>query len=93
MAHQHRKLHYWLDDVERLQLYAQSAFSKQRALKESLNKAKSQLKHWELKAKEGTEKMKGVDEERDRAKEEAQVAQMATVSAGDVKAQVENNLD
>ena len=71
MALQHRKLHYWLYDVEKLRLYAQSTSSKDYALEKSLDKAKSLSKHWERKAKEGMEKMKGADEERDRAKKEA----------------------
>ena len=78
-----------MDDAEKLQIYARLATSKHRALKESLDKDKSWSKHWERKAREGTEKMKGVEEERDRAKEEAQVARLAIVATGDAKAWVE----
>ena len=71
MAHQHRELHHRLEDSEKMRLYAQSATSKNRALEESLDKAKSQSKHWEWKAKEGTERIMGAEKERNKAKEEA----------------------
>ena len=74
-----------------LRLYAQST-SKHRALKESLNKAKSRSKHWEWKVKEGIEKMTGTEEERDNTKSKAQVARLATVIVGDAKGRVEDNL-
>ena len=72
-----------------MQLYAQLATSKHRALEEYLDKAKSRSKHWEQKAREGTEKIKGAKDERDKAKEEAQVPRLAAVIAGDAKARVE----
>ena len=64
------------------------AFGLNSVLEESLDKAKSQSKHLEWKAREGMKKMKGAEEERDRAKEEAQVARLVAVAAGDVKAWV-----
>ena len=60
MARQNRELHYRLEDTEKLRLYAQSATSKHHALEESLDKANSQSKHWELKAKEGTERIRAL---------------------------------
>ena len=55
MARQHRELQVRLEDTEKMRLYAGSATSKHRALEESLSKVKSWSKHWERKAKEGTE--------------------------------------
>ena len=89
MEWQHRELHYRLDDAEKLQLYAQSTTPKHHALKKSQDKAKSQFKHLERKAKKGTEKMKGAKEERNRAREEAQVARIDVVATGDAKARAE----
>ena len=66
--------------------------SKHRALEESLDKAKFRSKHWEWKANEGTERITSAAKERDRAKEEAQVAKLAAVTAGDIKAWAENDL-
>ena len=77
MARQHRDLQVRLEDTEKLRLYAGSATSKHRALEETLSKVKSWSKHWEWKAKEGTEGMEktaGAKKERDEAKEEAQIA-------------------
>ena len=71
MARQHRELYYRLEDAEKLWFYAQSATSKHRALEESLDKAKFWSKHWERKAKEGTERIMNAEKEMDRAKEEA----------------------
>ena len=81
MARQHRELQARLEDAEKLWLYAGSATSKHWALKESL-----------CKAKEGTEKVMGVEKERDEAKEEAQVAWLADVITGNAKAKAEGDL-
>ena len=86
MARQHRELQVRLEDAKKLRLYVGSATSKHQAQEESLSKAKSWSRHWERKAKEGTEKTSGVEKERDKAKEEAQVARLAVVVMGDVKA-------
>ena len=51
MAHQHREFQSWLDDTEKLRLYAQSAVSKHQDLDASLAKEKSKSKHWEREAK------------------------------------------
>ena len=69
MARQHRELQVRLEDVEKLRLYAGSATSKHRALRESLSKAKFWSKLWEWKAKEGMEKTASMNKERDEAKE------------------------
>ena len=45
--------------------------SKHQALEDGLGKAKGRSKHWELKAKEGIERIAGTKKERDGAKEEA----------------------
>ena len=68
MACQHRVLHVRLEDAEKLQLYVGFTTSKHRALEESLSKVKSWSKHWEWKAKDGTEKTMGAKKERDVAK-------------------------
>ena len=81
-----------MEDTEKLRLYAGSATSKHRALEESLSKAKSLSKHWERKAKEGTEKTVGAEKERDKAKEEAQVVRSVVVAVGDAKAKAEGDL-
>ena len=79
-----------MDDAEKLRLYAQSVVSKHQALDASLAKAKSRSKHGE--AKTGVEKVVGAEKERDEAKEEAQVAQLAVVATGDTKARAEGDM-
>ena len=91
MGCEHKKLRHRLEDVEKLRLYVK-ATSKHRALKESLDKAKSRFRYWEWKAKEGSEKIMGSEKERDEAKEEALVARLTTVAAGNAKAKVEGDL-
>ena len=92
MARQHRELQVRLEDAEKLQLYAGSAASKHRDLEESLSKAKSWSRHWEQKAKEGTERTTGAEKEREEAKEEAQVFRITAIVVGDAKAKVEGDL-
>ena len=58
----------------------------------SLAKAKSRFKHWEREAKAGAEKIAGAEKERDEAKEEAQVARLSAVTAGNAKARAEGDL-
>ena len=70
----------------------QSVIAKHQALDASLAKAKSKSKHWERDAKAGTEKTIRDENERDEAKEEAQVARLAAVTTGDAKARVEDDL-
>ena len=81
-----------MEDAEKLRLYAQSAVSKHHALEDSLGKAKSRAKHWERKAKEGTERIMGAEKDMDESKEEAHIAQLAAVATGDAKAMVEDDL-
>ena len=90
MARQHGELRLRLEETEKLQLYVGSTTSKHRALEESLDKAKFQSKHWERKAKEGTERTAGAKKENDEAKKEAQVARLDTVAVGDAKARAED---
>ena len=92
MARYNREFHALLDDAEKLQLYAQSAVSKHQALDTSLAKAKSRSKHWEREAKASAKKIAGAKKERDKAKNEAQVASLATVATGDTKARAEDDL-
>ena len=78
---QHRELHQRLEDSEKLPLYAQSTASKHQALEEGLGKARSKAKYCEQKAKEGTERARKAEKERDKAKEKAQVSRLAIVAA------------
>ena len=61
MTRQHRELQVRLKEDEKLRLYVGFATSKNRALEESLSKAKSWSRQWEQKAKEGTEKTVGAE--------------------------------
>ena len=92
MTHQHREFQSWLDDSEKLRPYAQSAIYKHQALDASLAKAKSKLKHWELEAKVGSEKITRMEKERDEAKQEAKVARLAASATGDARARVKKYL-
>ena len=78
MGRQDKELRPRLEDAEKLRLYAKAAGSERRALEDSLDKAKSQSRYWEWKAKE--------------AKEEAQVDRLATVAAGDTKVKAKGDL-
>ena len=66
------------------------AVSKHQALDDALVKAKARSKHWEREAKAGVGKVRSMEKERDEAKEEAELAQLAVVAAGDAKALVED---
>ena len=55
-------------DAERLQLYAQSTVSDQRALSASLTEAESNYQHWESEAKEAIERAAWAKAERDAAR-------------------------
>ena len=52
----------------------QSTVSKHNSIDYGLGKAKVKSRYWERKAKEGTERAMGTENERDEAKEEAQIA-------------------
>ena len=81
-----------LDDAEKLRFYAQSAVSKHQALNSSLAKAESKSKHWKREAKVGAEKIERTEKERGEVKQEAKVARLTAVAAGDAKARIEDNL-
>ena len=89
---QHRELYLRLDDAEQLPCYAQSAVSKHNALGEALRKARAKSRYWERKAKEGIEKAAATKKGRDEAKEEAHLARLTAVVAGDTKARAEDGL-
>ena len=92
MAHQHRELHLPLDDAEKLWRYAQSTTSKHKALDDTLVKVRAKSKHWERKDKKGIERATVAENERNEAKEEAQVARLATVAMVDTKARAKSDL-
>ena len=74
MARQYQEFQSRLDDVEKLQLYAQSAASHHQTLNASLAKAKSSEKHWESEVKDGMAHVIQAEKERDKAKQEARAA-------------------
>ena len=92
MGHQHQELRRWLEDAKKLRLYAKAAASEHCALKESLGKAQSQSRFRERTAKEGSKKRKVAEKERDKAKEEAHIARLAAIAAGDSKEKIEGDL-
>ena len=55
-------------------------------------KAKSKLKYWEREAKAGAENIERAEKERDEAKQEAKVARLMAIVAGDAKARAKDNL-
>ena len=93
MAFQHREFQSLLDDDEKLQLYAQSAVSKQQAFDASLAKEKSKLKHWERVAKASAEKVERGEKERDEVMQEAKVSWLTAVAVDDAKARAEDDLN
>ena len=92
MARQHREFQSWLDDVEKLRIYAYSTVSKHQALDASLAKVKSKSKHWEREAKAGGRRIARMEKERNEAKQEAKVACVAASTVGDVRARAEEDL-
>ena len=92
MAFQHREFQTQLREVERLRLYAQSAFSDQKALSASLMEAKSNSKHWESEAREVAERAVHVEAERDASRHEVAMARLETEEAGSAWAQMESEL-
>ena len=89
---QHKELHHRVGDVEKLQLYAQSAISKHQALDDTMVNAKARSRHWEREVKVGAGKTARVERERDEAKGKAQLARLAAVTASDAKALAEDKL-
>ena len=55
-------------------------------------KAESKSKHWNQEAKAGKEKIERVEKERDEVKQEAKVARLAAIAAGEAKARAEDDL-
>ena len=92
MARQHREFQSWLDDVERLRLYAQSSVSKHQALDASLAKAESKSQHWKQEAKGRAEKIERAEKEKDEAKKKVKLARQAAIAAGKAKARAEDDL-
>ena len=92
MTCQHRELHLRLDDANKLRRYAQSAASKNHTLEDALEETKARSKHQERNAKEGIERITGVEKKGDEVKEEARIARPAIVATSDMKAQVEDEL-
>ena len=81
-----------LDDAKRLRLYAQSTVSKHQALDASLAKAEAKVKYWKQEAQAGAKKIEQAEKEKDEAKQEAKVAYLATMAAGEAKAREEDEL-
>ena len=92
MGCQNKELCRRLKDTEKLQLNAKAATFEHRALEESPGKGRSRSRYWELKAKDGFEKTKGAEKERDKDKEEAQVTRLEAVIVGDAKEKMEGDL-
>ena len=74
MAFQHREFQTRLRDAERLRLYAQSAFSDQKALSASLMEAESNSRLSKLEAREAVEREVRAEAERDAAYHEVAMA-------------------
>ena len=92
MTYQHREFQSRLRDVERLQLYTQSAVSDHSALSASLDEVELRSQCWEKEAKEGVEKVARAEAERDVARHEASMARMDADAAGSAKEKVESEL-
>ena len=54
-------------------------------------KAESKLQHWKQEAKANAKKIERAEKERDKANQEAKVAHLAVVAAGEAKARVEDD--
>ena len=92
MARQHKEFQSLLDNAEKLRIYAQSAISKHQTLDSSLAKAESKSKHWNRETKASSEKIERAENEWDEAKQEAKVARLTAVTAGDARARAEDDL-
>ena len=57
-----------------------------------LAKAESKLQHWKQEAKASTEKIEQAEKERDEAKQEAKVARLEPMTAGEAKARAKDEL-
>ena len=89
MAFQYKKFQTRLRDAERLRLYAQLAFSDQKALSASLMEAESNLRCWESEAREAVEWAVCAESKRDVAHHEVEMARLETEAASNAWAQVE----
>ena len=76
MAFQHREFWIRLREVERLRLYAQSAFSDKKTLSASLMEAESKSRQLELESREAVERATRVETERDAACHEVAMARL-----------------
>ena len=92
MARQHQEFQFRLNDIEKLQLYAQSAASHHQTLIASLAKAEASSECWENEARDGAASVIRAEKERDEAKQEARAAQLVATEAGNPKAKVEVDL-
>ena len=92
MAFQHREFRTRLREVERLRLYAQSAFSDKKALSASLMEAESKSRRLELEAREAIEMATRAKAERDVARHEVAMARLEIDAAGSARAQMESEL-
>ena len=89
MAFQHREFQTRLRDTERLRLYAQLAFSDQKALSTSSREEESNSRRWESEAKEAGERTIRAEAERGAARHEVAMARLEAEVAGSARAQVD----
>ena len=92
MAFQHREFQTLLRDAERLRLYAQSAFSDQKAMSASLMEVESKSRGLEYEAREAVERVVRAEAERHTARHEVAMARLETKMAGNAPTQVESEL-
>ena len=82
MAFQHREFRTQLREVERLRLYAQSAFFNKKALSASLMEEESRSRRLELEAREAVKRATCAKAERDAARHEVAMARLEIDAAG-----------
>ena len=92
MALQHHEFQLCPRDTEKLQLYVKSGLSDQKSLYTSLKETQLNVRHWELEAKEATNKAARAEAERDAARHEAAMARLEADAAGSARAQMESEL-
>ena len=86
MAFQHLEFWIRLGEVERLRLYAQSAFSDKKTLSASLMEAESKSRQLELESREAVERGTRVETERDAACHEVAMARLEIDAVGSARA-------
>ena len=79
-----------MEDAEKIGLYAKAVASEHHALEESPGKAKSRSRYWERNTKEGTKRVAGTENEREKA-EEAHVTGLVSIMGGEAKAWVDED--